>query len=186
MAVAQQMSVADYERFVLSSVDGAWELHNGVLVEKLRMGVEHGVIPKLLAHLLLSQIDRSQFQVIGDVRVRRAPANVFLPDLMVITAAQYEAFRGRPGTLAIFPDPIPLVVEVWSPSTGDYDVDTKIPVYKERGDLEIWRIHPHERTLTSWVRQPDGSYAETVYRGGAIALAAVPGATVDFDELFDI
>jgi len=25
--------------------------------------------------------------------------------------------------------------------------------------LEIWRIHPDERTLTSWQRQPDGSYA---------------------------
>jgi Uma2 family endonuclease len=186
MAVAQRMSEADYLEFVRSHPDSRWELHDGVLVEKLRMGVEHGVIPMLLAHLLLQQLDRSQFQVIADVRVRRPQATVFLPDLMVITAAQYEAFRGRPGTLAVFTDPVPLVVEVWSPSTGDYDVDTKLPVYMQRGDLEIWRLHPYERTLTTWVRQPDGSYLETVYRGGVVALAALPGVTIDLSELFAI
>lgn len=186
MAVTQQMSIENYERFVLAGADGRWELYDGELVEKSRMGAEHGVIPMLLGHLLLLQIDRSRFQVVSDLRVRRPPANVFLPDLMVITSAQYEAVRGRPGTLAIFADPVPLVVEVWSPSTGDHDVDTKIPIYKQRGDLEIWRIHPYERTLTSWVRQPDGSYTETIYRGGVIALAAVPGATIHLDELFNV
>ena len=56
-------------------------------------------------------------------------------------AAYGRAFAGRP-VLAILPDPLPLVAEVWSPSTGDYDIDTTAPVYQRRGDLEIWRIHP--------------------------------------------
>ena len=77
------------------------------------------------------------------------------------------------------------MVEVWSPSTGDYDVDAKLPVYQQRGDREIWRIHPYERTLTSWLRQPDGSYQETLHRGGIVALVALPGVTIDLDELFD-
>ena len=34
MAVAQRMSEAAYQQFVLSGVDGAWELHDGRLVEK--------------------------------------------------------------------------------------------------------------------------------------------------------
>ena len=29
----------------------------------------------------------------------------------------------RAGRLEVYDDPMPLVVEVWSPSTGDYDVD---------------------------------------------------------------
>ncbi len=87
--------------------------------------------------------------------------------------------------LAIFSDPLPLVVEVWSRSTCDYDVETNIPVYMQRGDLEIWRIHPHERTVTSWVRQADGSYQETVYRSGTIRLAALPGVEVAVDDIFD-
>jgi hypothetical protein len=34
MAVAQRMSEAKYERFVLTGAEGLWELHDGVLVEK--------------------------------------------------------------------------------------------------------------------------------------------------------
>jgi Uma2 family endonuclease len=88
--------------------------------------------------------------------------------------------------LAIFSGPLPLVVEVWSSSTGDYDVDTKVSVYQQRGDLEIWRIHPYERTLTSWQRQPDGSYQETMHRGGSVAPIGLPGVTIDLGTLFDV
>ena len=185
MAVAQRMNVEDYEQFVRSGVEGAWELHDGVLVEKIRMGLEHGVIPALLGHLLLLQIDRAAYHVVTELRVRRPAATVFLPDLMVIPKGLGDAFRDRPGTLAIFADPLPLVVEVWSRSTGDYDVETKIPMYMQRGDLEIWRIHPYERTVTSWVRQPDGTYQETVYRSGTIRLAALAAVEIAVDDIFD-
>jgi Uma2 family endonuclease len=77
------------------------------------------------------------------------------------------------------------VVEVWSPSTGDYDVDAKLPVYQQRGDLEIWRIHPYERTLTAWRRQPNGSYQETIHREGVVKPAALPGVAIDLGPLFD-
>ena len=62
------------------------------------------------------------------------------------------------------------MVEIWSRTTGDYDYDitAKLPSYRERGDAEIWLIHPYERTLTAWRRQPDGSYAEETYRGGVV------------------
>ena len=79
---------------------------------------------------------------------------------------------------------MPLVVEVWSPSTGDYDVETKLQEYQRRGDLEIWRIHPYEQTLTAWRRQPDGSYTETLYRGGRVQPVALPNVTIDLDDLF--
>ena len=185
MAVAQRMSVEDYEQFVLSHPDGAWELHDGILVEKIRMGLEHGVIPALLGHLLLLQIDRGSYHVVTELRVRRPTATVFLPDVLVIPKGLGDAFRGRPGTLAIFSDPLPLVVEVWSRSTGGYDLETKIPVYMQRGDLEIWHIHPHERTVTSWVRQADGTYQETVHRSGTIRLAALPGIEIAIVDIFD-
>jgi Uma2 family endonuclease len=59
-----------------------------------------------------------------------------------------------------------------------------VPVYQQRGDLEIWRIHPYERTLTSWIRQADGSYLETTDREGVIHPVALPSVTIDIDELF--
>ena len=148
------------------------------------MTFRHGQIPMLLGHFLLSQLDRAQFQVVSELRVRRSSATVFVPDLMVVPAAYSEEIRDRP-VLAIFSDPLPLVVEVWSPSTGDYDVDAKLPVYQQRGDLEIWRIHPYERTLTAWRRQPDGSYQETIHREGVVKPAALPGVAIDLGALFD-
>jgi Uma2 family endonuclease len=118
--------------------------------------------------------------------VRRPTDTIFLPDVMIVPISYGDSFRGKPGTLAIFPDPLPLVVEVWSSSTGAYDVDTKIPVSMQRGDLEIWRIHPYAQTVTSWVRQPDGSYQETKYHGGVVSLAALPGVEIDLPRLFAV
>jgi Uma2 family endonuclease len=185
MAVAQRMSEQAYQEFVLSGVDGVWELHHGVLVEKPGMGWEHGGFATFLAHLLILQLDRQQFWVaVNDWRTRHAPGTIFVPDVVVAPVAYGREFRGRPGTLAIFNDPLPLVVEVWSRSTGNYDVAAKIPAYMQRGDLEIWRVHPYERTLTRWVRQPDGSYKESIHRGGIVPLVALPGVVIDLDELF--
>jgi Uma2 family endonuclease len=65
--------------------------------------------------------------------------------------------RHRQDVLEVYGDPLPLAAEVWSRSTGDYDVNEKLAVYKQRGDLEIWLIHPYERTLTSWSRNPVGT-----------------------------
>jgi Uma2 family endonuclease len=184
MPVEQLISEEAYLRFVLSGVEGSWELHDGRLVEKPAMTFRHGQIPMLLGHFLLSQLDRAQFQVVSELRVRRSSATVFVPDLMVVPAAYSEEIRDRP-VLAIFSDPLPLVVEVWSPSTGDYDVDAKLPVYQQRGDLEIWLIHPYERTLTAWRRQPDGSYQETIHREGVVKPAALAGVAIDLGALFD-
>ena len=55
--------------------------------------------------------------------------------------------RGRRDELEVYDAPLPLVVEIWSPSTGEFDVTTKLLEYQRRGDLEIWRLHPYERTL---------------------------------------
>ena len=86
--------------------------------------------------------------------------------------------------LEVYQVPLPLVIEVWSRSTGTYDVDDKLPEYQRRGDLEIWRLQPYERALTAWRRQPDGSYTETVYSGGSVRPGALPGVAIDLDALF--
>ncbi len=185
MAVAQRLSEQAYQEFVLSGAEGAWELHEGRLVEKPGVTWEHGGIIALLSHLLQLQLDWSEFQVrINEGRVRKPADTIFIPDLLVVPTAYGESFRGRPGMLAIFSGPLPLVVEVWSSSTGDYDVDSKLPVYQQRGDLEIWRIHPYERTLTIWLRQADGSYQETLHRAGIVTPTALPGVAIDLDSLW--
>jgi Uma2 family endonuclease len=87
--------------------------------------------------------------------------------------------------LESYDTPLPLVVEIWSRSTGDYDIETKLREYQRRGDLEIWRIHPYERTLTAWRRQPDGSYAESFHTEGIVHPIALPNVTIELDRFFD-
>jgi Uma2 family endonuclease len=131
--------------------------------------------------------------------VRRCAESYFIPDVYVIPVELTMGLRGRADVLEAYSAPLPLVVDVWSPSTGDYDVDTKIPKYKARGDLEIWRIHrfesdPHRLAprqrgappTPSGRRRPDGTYAEAQHTGGSIQPAALPNVTIDRDSLFDI
>ena len=83
------------------------------------------------------------------------------------------------------PSRSPFVAEIWSPSTGDFDVETKFPEYRARGDAVIWRIHPFERTVTAWVRRADGGYDERALPLGRVAIESLPGVTIDLELLFE-
>jgi Uma2 family endonuclease len=96
------------------------------------------------------------------------------------------SLRGQDAGLEIYDEPLLLVVDVWSPSTGEYDVDSKIPESKARGDREIWRLHPYERTLTTWIRQADGGYAEMTHTAGVVRPAWLPDVAIDLAALFAV
>lgn len=162
-----------------------WELHCGHLRRKPAMSADHNHITFYLAVQLANQLHSSEFEVRASMgHVRRSSESYYIPDVYVIPIELVRPQRGQ-GTLEVYAAPLPLVVEVWSPSTGDYDVDSKLPEYQRRGDLEIWRIHPYDRTLTAWRRRLDGSYEETVYVRGNVQPVALPNVTLDFDSLFD-
>ena len=180
------ITAAEYERLALEDPDHTWELHHGRLREKPGMSVEHNDFAFSLAHLLQLQLDRREFRFrVNAPRTRRSPKNYYVPDVAVVPTALDRPLRGRPGTLEVYDAPLPLVVEVWSPSTGDYDVNEKVGEYQRRGDVEIWRLHPYERTLTAWRRQPDGTYIQSLHTGGTIRPIALPHVTIDLGALFD-
>lgn len=104
---------------------------------------------------------------------------------MVISEATYvRRLQATPGNFEVYEQPMPLVVEVWSPSTGGYEIETKLLEYQQRGDLDVWRIHPYERTLIAWRRRADGTYAESLYSGGMIEPAFLPSVRIEFESLF--
>ena len=180
------MTAEEYERIALVDPERPWELHSGRLREKPGMAWDHTDILSHLSHLLQLQLNRDEFRVhLTGSRLRGSTENYYIPDVAVVPLHLATGLRGRRDRLEVYRDPLPLVVEVWSPSTGDYDVDAKLPAYQERGDLEIWRLHPYERTLTAWRRQSDGTYAETVYHGGMVQPAPLPDVAIDLDLLFD-
>lgn len=180
------VSEKTYQQVALEDPEGQWELHCGRLRRKPGMTFDHNDVMNELGYLLRNQLDRREYRVrVNSGRARRSEANYYIPDVSVIPLHLAEPLRGRRNRLEVYSDPLPLVVEVWSPSTGEYDVDEKLPEYQRRGDLEIWRIHPYDRVLTAWRRQPDGSYTETVYRSGTVRLVALPHVTIDLDALFE-
>ena len=184
----EEMREDRYERIALADPEGKWELDCGRLRSKPEMTTGHNQIATTLGFRLMQQLDPSEFVVrINTGHVRRSPDRSYIPDVMVIPAAlMRRALRERPAGLETYSEPLPLVVEVWSPSTGRYDIDKKVPQYQQRGDKEIWRLHPLERTLTRWLLQPDGSYTESVVGGGIVRLGALPGVSIDLNDLLDL
>jgi Uma2 family endonuclease len=180
------VSERTFQQLALEDPEGRWELHCGRPRGKPGMTFEHNEVASELYSRLKEQLDRGRFTIrLGMGHVSRSAENYYIPDVFVIPLDLTRPLRGRPDVLEAYAAPLPLVVEVWSPSTGDYDVDSKLPEYQRRGDLEIWRVHPFDRTLTAWRRQPDGTYAESHYSGGIVQLVALPNVSIDLDTLFD-
>lgn len=179
------ITAAEYERIALRDPDTKWELVCGRLRRKPEMTTEHGYAGRTIATLLGQQLDLHDYTVGTDsCRLRISTGTYYVPDVCVIPMAYVRRLHERPGTFEVYEDPIPLVVEVWSPSTGDYDIDDKLREYQLRGDAEIWRLHPYERTLRAWRRQPDGSYIETLISTGTVEPVALPGVSIALDMLF--
>ena len=175
-----------YERLALSDDDRTWELWDGILREKPGMSTAHNDVANEVGYMLRSQLDRSQYRVrVDSGRLHRPRSTYFVPEVFVVPSAYVTPNLDHHG-LEIYDQPLPVVVEVWSPSTGDYDIEVKLVVYQQRGDRKIWFIHPYERTLTAWRLQPDGRYAETLYREGIVRPIALPGVDIDLDALFDM
>ena len=179
------VSERTYEQIALEDPDGRWELHQGQLREKPAMSVGHNRLIYRLDHQLHLQLDPDEFEIrVNSMRVRRGNETYYIPDLSVVPVTLVEAFGDRLDALEVYAAPLPLVVEAWSPSTGGYDIDSKLPEYQRRGDQELWGLHPFERTLRVWRRRPDGSYEEAVLIGGTIQPVALPGVSIDLDALF--
>jgi Uma2 family endonuclease len=173
------------EQIALDEPDRQWELYRGVLREKPAMSFGHNSAQRNLARSLFLQTDPSEFVVsINASRVRHPEETYYLPDLAVIPVDLTKGFREQRIALEVYSQPMALDVEIWSPSTGDYDIDEKIPDYKMRGDPVIWRLHPFDRTLTIWRRQNDGTYDEQTITTGIVSVESLPSVTIDLDAIF--
>ncbi len=161
------------------------ELHHGVVREKPAMAIGHNYAMVELFGQLREQLDRRRFVTRMNLgRVRRLSSTYFVPDIYVVPMEATVTDRTRWRELEVFDEPLPLVIEIWSPSTGNYDIDEMIPEYLARGDREIWRLHPFEPALTIWRRMDDGSYEESRHTGGLVQITTLPGVTIDLDAVF--
>lgn len=187
MAITQTEQVSEdmYRRLALADPGVQLELYRGELREKPAMGARHGSLMFHAAFLLQNQLDRNEYRLrVNHARLRRSADTYYVPDVVVIPAALELALVENPNSLDAYPEPLPLVVEIWSPSTGRYDIKDKLPDYQARGDQEIWYVHPIERAVTVWRRQLNGTYSESHYREGTLIPASLPGVAIDLETLF--
>ena len=148
------------------------------------MSAMHDDNASYLGFLLQSQLDRGVFRIhVQSAKLGYTARNYFIPDVAGIPAPLVLPRLSEPMAFNDYSDPLPLVVEIWSRTTGGYDFAARLPVYRQRGDREIMYIQPYEPTLSAWRRQPDGTYAEERYRGGIVPVLSLPSVTIDLDAL---
>jgi Uma2 family endonuclease len=186
-AFDEPMSEAEYRRFALADAQGWFELVDGRLRENPPISIGHRRFMSSLGFRLQRQVDRGELLVdFGHTRLRTPTGRYFVPSNNVVIPIAYDTALGRDEeSLDAFAEPMPLVVDVWSPSTGAYDTETRLPEYRGCRNLEVWHLYPHKRTRTTWLRQPDGSYLESRYSGGGVRPAPLPDVAIDLDALFE-
>jgi Uma2 family endonuclease len=132
-----------------------------------------------------AQLDRGEFRLRAQhARLRLSSNTYYVPDVAIIPISMEQMLPARRDTLDADDEPLPLVIEIWSPSTGDYDLTEKLVGYQQRGDLEIWYVHPYARKLTAWRREPDGTYSQTTHNAGIVHPISLPDVAIDLDTLF--
>ncbi len=182
MAATQRMASAIYERM---AADAAWkltELHDGIPREKPVMSQAHGGVMMALTRALLLGADERIHRLRTNHAKLAAPGgSYFIPDLVVLPL---PAATASPDAADLYHDPALLVIEIRSPSTGGFDLETKIPAYMLRGDAEIWLVQPERGEVIRWIRSPDGTYGQSRIGAGALGPAALPGVAIDLDRLF--
>lgn len=178
------ISVATFKRVVMEDDDHKWELRCGTLVEKPGMTMEHNDDAWEILRQLALQLDPDRYRVRSNAGHMALGDDYFIPDVAVIPIELANARRGRRRELETYEEPLPFVVEVWSRSTGRFDVDSKLPAYQQRGDAVTWRVHPYERTVTVWVRGAAGQYTRSEHTDGQVSIPSLPGVAIDLDRLF--
>jgi Uma2 family endonuclease len=131
------VSETDFRKLALEEPDARWELHCGTLRQKPSMTAAHNHVVARLFRRLTQQLDERRFDVRSNAgHVRRSAEAYYIPDLFVVPMALVRPLLPQQDVLEAYESPLPLVVEIWSRSTGDYDVDSKLPEYQRRGDFE--------------------------------------------------
>jgi Uma2 family endonuclease len=165
-----------------------YELVDGMLVEmSLGTGKHSGVIRRL-AKRFEEQAEKQGTDWIAiqglvgiETEVPGAHDQVRIPDVTVMSEAQWNVMEDRPGSATIFrhePAPI-VVVEVLSPSTKSTDLTDKRTEYATRQISEYWIINPKTGDIKV-LKLENGIYIEVgVFKGEeAIVSPTFPALTL--------
>lgn len=178
-----RFTVADYYRMGEAGVlaaDARVELIEGEIIDRAPIGSPHsGTVMFLTRAFHLSVGATATISVQGPLRL--SDLSEPQPDLMLLQPRPDHYRHSHPG-----PADVLLLVEVAEPGLA-FDRDVKLPLYAAAGIPEIWLVDLNDRALLRH-QAPAGGCYQTIERltdPGALALAALPAASVDLAGLFD-
>jgi Uma2 family endonuclease len=180
------ISFRTYAQLALEDAEGRWELVGGSSRRKPPESFQHGAVIDGLVEQLIPQLHGTLFRMsINHARIMIDPDHILVPDLMVVPRAiSARAVKERPNALEAYHTSLPLVIDVWSPATAEFNVEARIPEYRRANAEEIWLVHPAARAITTWVRRASGAYEEVIRAGGILNAARVPDLALDINALF--
>ena len=169
----QRMTLKEF----LNHDDGTntrYELVDGILVEMSLGTGKHSGIIRRLAKRFEAQAEQQGTNWIAiqglvgiETDVPGENDQVRIPDVTVMSEAQWNVIEDRPGSATIFrhePAPI-VVVEVLSPSTKSTDLTDKRTEYATRQISEYWIINPKTGDIKV-LKLENGIYIEVgVFKG---------------------
>lgn len=180
------ISFRTFAQLALEDAEGRWELVAGAARRKPPGSFVHGALVDALVEQLVPQVRGSLFRLsVNHARVMIDAQHVYLPDLVIVPRAlTARAVRERPHALETYHTSLPLIIDVWTPPTAGFEIDTRFAEYQRAGTEEIWLVHPVARAITTWVRRTNDTYDEVIRAGGILRAARIPDLVLDIDALF--
>jgi Uma2 family endonuclease len=165
--------------YELPESDDRYELYQGMLVMAPPPGGPHQRIGTYLVsalHVYARAI--GGMALMPPTGVALSDDTGFEPDMSFLLPEHRD--RYTPRGIVGAPD---VVVEVLSPSTRRYDLETKLPLYLAHGVAEVWIVDPIIRTIA--IHRPGDAAADTVAFGMKIPSRVVDIGTGDLEDLQD-
>ena len=180
------ISFRTYAQLALEDAEGRWELMGGHPRRKPPESFQHGALIDGLIEQLVPLLRGSDYRLsVNHARLMIDQDHILLPDLAVVPrAVSARAVRERPNALETYHTSLPLLIDVWTPATAEFNVEARIPEYRRANAEEIWLVHPAARAVTVWVRRTGGAYQEAIRVAGTLTAVRVPGLALDITALF--
>lgn len=161
------------------------EFVDGVMLAMTGGSEKHAQLAGRLVRQFNLSMGTSPCEVLSsDLKIRPLKyQRVFYPDVVVV-CGRMERDDTSDRWLGGVTNPV-VIVEVLSPSTHRYDLETKLPAYKSIGSLKsILYVHQQEKAVEVWTRLPSGEWAWYEHGSGSFEVLGLPGVVLDVDGLY--
>jgi Uma2 family endonuclease len=168
---AQRITFEEYLAYSDGS-DTRYELVRGELVAMSLGTGKHGKIAKFLddrfnAEIAALALDWTSQRLTVGVQSPRGSRSCRIPDVTVLSVAQWDDMEDRESVIRAHESPPILVVEVVSPSTASEDYRAKRGECSVLDIPEYWIVDALEQRVTVCVLE-SGAYDDQVFTGGAL------------------